>query len=189
MSPVQSRLSDLPVWACVGRSMSTLRLALSAFLRAMWLLTDSLMGRCPRSTQTGHRQPGQAGPQVYWGLHTRTLTASHSNDSYSGHHGGLCHPRRAQRQWVLASPPAARTLRGPSSRPAEEGRGCWGGPGLAGMDGRAGVGSAGLGGALTPATAASAAASAPSSGWSPGSPRPGTSHPPPCRPGQGREPG
>lgn len=39
--------------------------------------------------------------------HTHTHSITRQWHSYSGHHGGLCHPRRAQRQWVLASSPVA----------------------------------------------------------------------------------
>lgn len=71
----------------MGRSMSNVCLALCFSQTNVMLLSDSLMDqgqgfrRVPGSPgrQTRVRQPGQAGPQVYWGLHTHTLTASHDN--------------------------------------------------------------------------------------------------------------
>lgn len=142
------------------------------------------------------RHKARRGPQVYWGLHVRTLTSSHDSARLLGTHKvASAHswgPEAVGRGLLPYGPAPPRSLP-PGQR---KGGGCWGGPGQEGEASRrvqeAGPGPGGPGqegpAALTPATGASATASAPSSGWSRGSRPPGTSRPRPCKPERGETP-
>lgn len=75
------------------------------------------------------RQPDQAGPQIYWGLHTHTLTASHNNGTVT---------QDIKVASAIKVGPRGSGLQPPPIRPRpcwvlplgqlRKGRGCWGGP-------------------------------------------------------------
>lgn len=115
--------------------------------------------------------------------HTHIHSVTRQRHSYSAHARGPLSAAGAQRQWGAVSSLVAQTQLG-AFLLGSWGRGLlWGGPGLGRGSEQARLGRPGRrAAALTPGTAASTAASAPWSGWSPGSRRPGTSRPRPCKP-------